>query len=57
MGEVLGEMDFDNKLQQALEKHVEAKPRTYIVESKRFETDEHPLSEEEVEETGKQALW
>ncbi|KAG8276675.1 hypothetical protein J6590_060398 [Homalodisca vitripennis] len=47
MGEVLGEMDIDNKLQQT---PTEAKPRTYILESKRFETDEHPLSEEEVEE-------
>lgn len=49
MGEVLGEMEMDNT-QQNLEKCTETKQWNHIVESKRCKTDEHPLSEEEVEQ-------
>lgn len=52
MGEVLGEMEVDNT-QQNLEKCTETKQWNHIVESKRNQTDEHPLSEEEVEQISK----
>ncbi|XP_054272121.1 rab GTPase-activating protein 1-like isoform X2 [Macrosteles quadrilineatus] len=52
MGEVLGEMEPDNKRteQQRQDPPETANHRrSYITEAKRFETDEHPLSEEEVD--------
>lgn len=52
MGEVLGEMEVDNT-QQNLEKCTETKQWNHIVESKRCQTDEHTLSEEEVEQISK----
>lgn len=55
MGEVLGEMEVDNT-QQNLEKCTETKQWNHIVESKRCQTDEHPLSEEEVEQISKTLL-
>lgn len=49
MGEVLGEMEVDHVQQP--EKVPEVKPRNHIVESKKYETDKHPLgSEEEIDE-------
>lgn len=49
MGEVLGEMEVDHVEQK--EKVLEVKTRNHIVESKKYETDKHPLgSEEEIDE-------